>query len=49
MRIFTKPRGTWICVTRVGLRNLAFYVRLEMEAVICFQLFAVISNNLAVD
>jgi hypothetical protein len=24
-------------------------VRLEMEAVICFQLFTVISNNLAVD
>jgi hypothetical protein len=31
------------------LRNLTFYVRLEMWAGVCFQLVRVISNNLAVD
>jgi hypothetical protein len=49
VRIFAEARGTWVCVAGVGLRNLAFYVRLEMWAGVCFQLVSVISNNLAVD
>jgi hypothetical protein len=47
--IFTEARGTWVCVARVGVRNLAFYVRLETGAVVCFQLVTVNSNILAVD
>jgi hypothetical protein len=47
--IFTEARGSWVGVARVGLRNLSFWLRLEMGAVVCFQLFTVISNNLAVD
>ena len=49
VRIFAEARGTWVFVARVGSRNLAFNWRLETSAVVCFQLFTVNSNNLAVD